>query len=140
MDTVRLLRTSSGQQGTFGVLVADDFECCSLELPWRNNQVNISCIPPGRYEAQFIVSSTYGPSYWLRGVPSRTEILIHSGNLAGDEQYGWKTHSAGCVLVGERKGVLGDQNAVLLSRKALRGFIDGAMDREDFNLDVEEMF
>lgn len=140
MDTVRLLRTSTGKQGTFGVLIADDFECCTCELPWRNNTNNISCIPPGTYDAQFIVSNHYGPCYWIRGVPSRTEILIHTGNLAGDTEYGWKTHSAGCILVGERRGVLGDQEAVLLSRKTLRRFVDRVMEREDFQLEIKELF
>ena len=139
-DVVRLLRTKTGEQGTFGVIVAGDFECCSLELPWHDNRNCISCIPTGTYEAQFIVSSTYGPCYWIRGVPGRSEILIHTGNLAGDESEGWKSHSAGCVLIGERRGVLGDQEAVLLSRKTLRRFTDQVMDREDFQLEVQEMY
>ena len=140
MDTLRLLRTTTGEQGTFGVLIADDWECCSLELPWKDNQVSISCIPTGTYQAQFITSPTYGPCYWLRDVPGRSEILIHTGNLAGDEEMGWKSHSAGCALLGERRGVLGDQEAVLLSRKALRRFVDRVMNRKDFQLEVQEMF
>jgi len=140
MDTVRLLRTSTDVQGTFGVLVVEDFECCSLELPWRDNENNISCISTGTYTAQFIISSHYGPCYWVQGVPGRSEILIHTGNLAGDESEGWESHSAGCVLVGERRGVLGDQKAVLLSRKTLRRFIDRVMGREDFQLEIKELY
>jgi len=140
MDTVRLRRITTGEQGTFGVLIADEWECCTLELPWRNNENNISCIPPGTYSAIFIKSSTYGPCYWIQDVPSRSEILIHTGNLAGDVSEGWKTHSAGCVLIGERRGVLGDQEAVLLSRKTLRGLVDQVMAREGFKLEIEEMY
>lgn len=140
MDMARLLRTDTDKQGTFGVLIFENWQCCTLELPWRNNQVNISCIPEGKYTAQFIVSSHYGPCYWIRNVSSRSEILIHTGNLAGDEEYGWKTHSAGCILVGERRGVLGGQEAVLLSRKTLRRFIDRIMNRENFELEIKEMY
>lgn len=142
MDRVRLLRIETGKQGTFGILIVGDWTwaCWTLELPWRNNQTNISCIPEGNYAATFIKSPTFGPCYWIREVPSRTEILIHTGNLAGDEEYGWKTHSAGCILVGERRGVLGGQEAVLLSRKTLRRFIDRIMGWEDFELEIKEMF
>jgi len=140
MDPIRLLRTSTGTQGTSGVLVAEDFECCTLELPWHDNEINISCIPTGTYTAQFIVSNHYGPCYWIRGVPGRSEILIHTGNLAGDENEGWKSHSAGCILVGERRGALGGQKAVLLSRKTLRRFVDRIMGREDFQLTIKEFY
>ena len=140
MELVQLLRTRSGDQGTFGIISAPDFECCAAELPWRDNQNSISCIPTGTYFCEFIHSSTYGPCYWVHNVPGRSEILIHTGNLAGDESKGWKSHSAGCVLLGDRFGVLGGQEAVLLSRKTLRRFVDRVMDRKNFNLEVKEMF
>lgn len=137
---VKLLRTSTGSQGTFGVLITRHYECYTLELPWHDNRNSISCIPVGVYDAQFIISSKYGPAYWIRKVPDRSEILIHSGNFAGDRSEGWETHSLGCIMLGESKGVLGSQKAILLSRKALRQFIDREMERDDFKLEVKEMY
>jgi len=115
--TVRLLRTSTSDQGTLGVLVLPDgWECRTIELPWRGNQQNISCIPDGTYDVDWIRSNTFGPSFWVRGVPGRTGILIHSGNLAGDRQQGYRTHSYGCILPGKYPGRLDGQRAVLVSR------------------------
>ena len=140
MELLTLMRTRTGEQGTFGVLSAPNFECCVAELPWRDNENNISCIPTGTYLCQFIHSSTYGPCYWLRDVPGRSEILIHTGNFAGDESRGWITHSAGCLLLGERFGAFKGQEAVLLSRKTLRCFVDKVMQRKNFNLEIKEMY
>ena len=140
MESVQILRTRTGEQGTFGVLTAGGFECCTCELPWKDNLNYYSCIPAGRYPAVFIHSSTYGPCYWLKEVEGRSEILAHTGNLAGDVNKGWETHSAGCVLFGESFGVLGQQDAVLLSRKTLRHFVDKVMQRENFIMDIQEMY
>ena len=140
METVQLLRTRTGPQGTFGVISTGDWECCTAELPWKDNQNRISCIPPGQYTAIYIKSSSYGACYWLQEVPGRTEILIHSGNFAGDKSKGWVAHSAGCILLGDRFGVLGDQEAVLLSRKTIRKFVSDVMACNNFILDIQEMF
>lgn len=64
----------------------------SLELPWRENQRNVSCIPPGRYEACYYESPTLGKSVRLMNVPNRFGILIHSGNTTKDTR--------GCILLG----------------------------------------
>lgn len=68
------------------------FECKTLELPWKDNQRRISCIPEGHYEAQKHISPNFGKSVWIKGVPNRTEILIHKGNFYTD--------ILGCVLLG----------------------------------------
>lgn len=139
METHKLIRPSTSDQGTKGVLIIDDWECCTLELPWKYNECCLSCIPDGEYVCQFIRSSRYGKCYWVRNVKNRSEILIHYGNLAGDEEEGWKTHSAGCILVGEHFGVLGNQLAVLKSRKTLRRLILRT-DEEDFKLIIKSVY
>jgi len=64
----------------------------TVERPWLNNQVRISCIPIGEYRCE--------PSYYHRGgykavavtqVPGRTQIKFHIGN--------WPRNSQGCILV-----------------------------------------
>ncbi len=55
----------------------------AIELPWRDNQRWISCIPPGDYPAKAIKRASRPNEYaiWLPDVPSRSGILIHSGNF-----------------------------------------------------------
>lgn len=120
---VEILRFQSGPQGTFGVLAASGFGCYTLELPWKDNQVNVSCIPPGEYQAVWNYSPTFERMlYLLQDVPGRTGIRIHPGNRAGDTAEGFVSDSAGCILLGSRRGALGGQKAVLDSRGTVADF------------------
>jgi hypothetical protein len=63
-----------------------------IELPWKENQKNISRIPRGIYVWQKIQRSSNGQNaIWIRDVPNRSEILIHQGTKP--------EHSKGCVVV-----------------------------------------
>lgn len=68
------------------------FNCVTLELPFRNNERNISSIPEGVYKCVLRRSQKYGLHYHLLDVQGRTLILIHNGN--------YYTHTRGCVLIG----------------------------------------
>jgi hypothetical protein len=139
METVNLFRLKRSDQGTEGLLVYGDFECKTLELPWRDNQPQISCIPAGTYDVEIRLSNKYGRIYWVRKVPNRTYILIHSGNYAGDESKGFKTHVMGCILLGKTMGFLGGQRAVLNSRITVRAFME-ELNYEPFQLRIQEAF
>jgi hypothetical protein len=122
-DLVATLQREPGDdQGTPGVLVASGLAWNTLELPWRQNRRKLSCVPAGRYRCVWVRSPRFGWVYHVTGVPERTAILIHGGNLAGDATAGWKTHVQGCILLGERRGRLGGQRAVLVSQPAVRRF------------------
>lgn len=136
---VQLFRLQRSDQGTQGLLVAGDFECKTLELPWRENQKQISCIPAGEYDVEIRLSNKYGRVYWVRHVPNRTYILIHSGNYAGDKSKGFKSHVMGCILLGKKSGFLGGQVAVLNSRITVREFVEH-MDYDPFRLRIQEAF
>lgn len=136
---VDLYRLRRSDQGTEGTLVAGDFSCRTLELPWRENQRQISCIPAGEYDVEIRLSNKYGRVYWVRHVPNRTYILIHSGNYAGDKSKGFKSHVMGCILLGKKRGFLGGQVAVLNSRITVREFVEH-MDYEPFKLRIQENF
>lgn len=136
---VEIFRLKRSDQGTEGLLVSEDFNCRTLELPWRNNQRQISCIPPGIYDVEIRLSNKYGRVYWVRRVPDRTYILIHSGNYGGDKSKGYKTHIMGCILLGKKAGRLGGQVAVLNSRIAVRNFME-EMEYEPFKLRIQEAF
>lgn len=120
---IYLIRFSSDDQGTKGILIAPGFTCCTLELPWKENKCNISCIPESIYNAYIRWSNRFGTTYYLKDVPGRSFILIHKGNLAGDKTKGFKTDVEGCILLGNRFGLLNNQLAVLNSRITFDNFM-----------------
>ena len=137
---VQLYRLKRSDQGTMGMLVTPEgFKCYTLELPWRDNQKQISCIPSGEYNVEIRLSNKYGRVYWVRNVPNRTYILIHSGNYAGDVSKGFKSHVMGCILLGKSNGFLGGQVAVLNSRITVRAFME-ELNYEPFMLKIQETF
>jgi hypothetical protein len=94
------------EDGVLGTLFVDGVEICStLELPWRDNQDNISCIPNGFYDLKKITSPHFGTVYEIVDVKDRDDILIHSGNNVED--------TLGCILVAEKWGTLHKRNAIL---------------------------
>lgn len=118
-----LTREPDDDQGTFGQLrLPDGTEYCTLELPWRGNATGASCIPPGTYQVAMRNSPKFGQIYEVQNVPGRTAILIHSGNVAGDEAKGYNSHVEGCILLGLSKGKVGGQKAVQQSRAAITQF------------------
>ena len=82
-----LIRIEHTDQGTWGVLAFGQHHCRSLELPWRDNRRQVSCIPPGIYRCGMVGSPRFGRVYQVHDVPGRSAILIHAANLAGDVQY-----------------------------------------------------
>lgn len=139
MKRVNIYRMRRSDQGTEGLLISDDFTCRTLELPWKDNRPNISCIPTGNYEVEIRISNKYGRIYWVRNVENRSYILLHSGNYGGDKSKGFKTHIMGCILLGKKSGFLGGQIAVLNSRVAVRQFME-FMEYDKFKLKIQEAF
>ena len=129
---VYLYRQEMSDEGTFGVLSLPSlgFSTYTCELPWRDNQTSISCIPPGKYVALPHLSNTFGRVYWLQDVPGRTYIYIHPGNVGGDEAKGFESHTEGCILLGRKRGVLWGQKAVLTSRPAVHSFLSATDEAE----------
>lgn len=82
--------------GQLHVFDGDDkvYECLTLELPWKNNQRRVSCIPLGEYEVIEHTSPKFGKCFWVQDVPGRSEILIHKGNFYTD--------ILGCILPGKK--------------------------------------
>lgn len=70
------------------------FECKTIELEWKNNETNVSCIPAGFYNIQFEHSPRFREHLWeLKGVPGRSEAKIHVAN--------YYTQIQGCIAVGD---------------------------------------
>lgn len=134
-----LYRLARSDQGTQGILNFHEYHVHTLELPWRDNQANISCIPRGEYECTARVSPKFGLVYWVKDVLGRNYILIHPGNWAGDVEKKYKTHTNGCILLGLDQGTLQGQIAVLNSRLAVTKFMR-EFDKQDFTLKIFEKF
>ena len=114
-----LKRGFSNSKVTLGMLQVPGLNTpiYTLEEPWKDNQRNISCIPPGVYRCTPHNGRKFKGVWRLEGVPNRTAILIHAGNTTRDIE--------GCILVGlshgnlRPRGVIERLRAVLSSRKAL---------------------
>jgi hypothetical protein len=133
-----LLRGPSTDHGTPGVLLREDGSriAYTLELPWRGNRRMRSSIPPGSYPARYVVTEKRPAGvYLLEGVPGRSSILIHSGNVAGDVEKGLESDVLGCILLGRTRGTRRGQRAVLLSKPAVAAFV-AEMKRKPFTVEV----
>lgn len=62
--------------------------CKTIELPWKQNRKQISCIPEGIYSIRFRVSKKFSRHIELLQVPGRSLILIHPANHALKELRG----------------------------------------------------
>jgi len=136
MRKVYLDRGPSTEQGTPGVVQvpSERFACFSIELPWKDNAPGLSCIPAGEYICERYFSRAFHEHlYRVCDVAGRSGVAIHTGNVAGDKEAGYKTHSLGCILFGRKEGILWEQKAVLASRLAVGKFFR-LMCRETFKL------
>ena len=86
MNRIEIYRKSDNRVQTIGEgQVVNElggvlFQFKTLELPWKDNERRVSCIPPGTYEIIKHTSPKFGECWWLQDVPGRSEILIHAAN------------------------------------------------------------
>lgn len=85
---ILLMRTYHAA-GVNGVLLLEGTELCkTIELPWKNNQPRVSCIPEGRYRLRRRQSPRFREHFEVMDVKDRKYILFHAGNDAGKELRG----------------------------------------------------
>ena len=128
---VSLNRWDFFDEQTIGSLMMDgEIFCYTLELPWRENRRNISCIPIGDYEVSRRTSEKYGEHFHILDVPDRSYILIHSGNFHNQIR--------GCVLVGEELADINKDGLpdVTNSKKTMKMLLDRLP--ETFTLRIRE--
>lgn len=136
MRIVKIERFESTDHGTFGRIEFEGHSFYTLELPWRDNRNDISCIPSGQYVCRITKSPRFKRDmYLVEGVQGRFGIRIHSANLAGDTTKGLRSHLNGCIAIGESRGTMGRQKALLQSQPAVRKF-EELLDRKPFILEV----
>lgn len=132
---VEIIRSVGDNNETLGILNASNngakFSCKTIELPWKQNQNNISCIPTGTYEVKWTFSlRLLRYTYEIQGVKDRTGIRIHPANFFFDLK--------GCIALGNNMidlngdGVLDITN----SKLTLKAFED-FMNRKSFTLKIQ---
>lgn len=89
MDTIKIIRTGSEGNATFGKLFVNGQQ---IGVTLENYSKKIHA---GTYPAEFYNSPQFGRVILLKNVVGRTYIEIHAGNYATDTK--------GCILVGSRK-------------------------------------
>ena len=149
--TAILKRDPSTDEGTHGILTvmntASNAELVlqTIELPWKDNAHNVSCIPTGQYTCKYTATGKTigGENHWylLSDTGPRAGILMHIGNFAGDVSNGYRTDSEGCILLGMSRGKLsvgehGIQDAVLSSTAACHALI-AFTGKADITLDIQ---
>ena len=105
-----LIRDTFTDKSTLGKLYFDgEFYGHTLELPWKDNEKRVSCIPKGVYEVKkrHTEESKYKYEHLhILDVENRELILMHVGN--------YPKNSKGCILLGNTRAL----NFVGESRKA----------------------
>ena len=92
-----LIRDMFTDKSTIGELFVNGERFCdTLELPYKDNQRSISCVPEGQYKVRLRYPRESGTRDYLhllvQDVPDRSYILVHIGNKSSDTR--------GCILVG----------------------------------------
>lgn len=135
MPKALLIRGPSTPQGTFGELWVGKVRFLTGELPWNKNEPFSSCIPAGKYTADFVFSPKFKRNtYLLYGVAERTDIRIHPANLVGDGNR-YRAEVEGCIALGRFIGEMNGQRAVMRSRQAVEHF-EQMMGGKPFELEI----
>ena len=136
-----IIRGPSGPAGTFGFMLDENNVgiLVTLELPWLNNQHNVSCIAPGTYTCKRIDSPDQrketpdnGDRFVITGVTDREDAELHVGNTMKD--------SKGCVLLAMYFGKMYDGTpAILSSREGFQKFMTLLSGLDEFTLKIMEV-
>ncbi|HNP32579.1 MAG TPA: DUF5675 family protein [Flavobacterium sp.] len=86
---VILLTRTYFPEGTNGKLECEGkLICYTIELPWKNNETKVSCIPEGKYFIRKRFSKKFQWHLELIEVKNRSLILFHPANNALKELNG----------------------------------------------------
>ena len=100
MKEVFISRTYPNTEQSLGALSTEGFSCKTIELPWKQNKNNISCIPPGTYLCKWTKSPRMSKekgfdvfTYEVMDVVRRAGIRIHPAN--------YSRQLLGCIALGD---------------------------------------
>lgn len=112
--------------GTYGQLEGLQ----TLERPWVNNEVNISCVPEGKYICKRVDSPKHGITFEVTDVKGRTYINIHIAN---------EVHELlGCIALGTILNRTSESVKLVNSRIAFERFMNNLSGKNQFELEIKE--
>ena len=96
-NDINVYRVNKTDRETIGFLTCNinnqSIKLRTLELPWKDNKEDVSCIPTGTYKYKKWFSPHFNRTVLrLENVPNRTNILIHPANYVSELR--------GCIAVG----------------------------------------
>ena len=127
-----LVRISKLPDAILGVLCFDETaRLVTLELPYRNNATDISCIPAGNYKCKPVDSPKFGKTWQVLNVPKREHILFHRGNTHKD------TH--GCILIGQKFGTESGTATIIHSTLGMETMMRYLQTEQEVDLTIQEI-
>lgn len=130
---LELIRLEESLWGTFGVLkINKRVFCVTLEPSDQENLPNRSSIPTQQYRCRLHKSPRFGTTYRVEGVPGRSQILFHPGNLISDTE--------GCILLAQHFGKIRGERGVLNSGATFRQFLAAVSGHDELHLTVREVY
>ena len=132
IDYLRIVRYCEIEDGMFGVMTynSEPFSMC-LEPNDRGNGKN-SCIPVGVYICKRHSGTKYKDAWCITGVPGRSFILFHIGNIEDD--------SLGCILLGSSLGSLKKKMSITQSGNTFRKFMKISRKSTELHLTISKCF
>lgn len=109
------------------VFINGEYFCFSIEDASRTTKIKgETCIPLGIYPLAARFSPRFSKAYnhdmiWVQNVPGFELILIHWGNTISDTE--------GCLIIGDKIGVVNQKDAVLNSRATYLKFYAKVIDQ-----------
>jgi len=131
---IEITRTFSDSNQNTGILEAYNnsakFTCKTLELAWKNNLPNVSCIPKGTYKVRWTFSPRFlRYTYEIQGVPGRSGIRIHPAN------YFYQLN--GCIALGNNLvDINGDGKLDTVNSKITVTAFEQFMNKKEFTLKI----
>ena len=78
-----ILKRNYFPDGTNGTLECEGKTICNtIELPWKNNERRVSCVPEGKYFLEKRYSTKFKWHIEVKNVANRSSILFHPANNA----------------------------------------------------------
>lgn len=135
------LQRFSQDKVTFGKLkiewLPEHKDIYTIELPWKDNQHDISCIPAGIYRVIRFNSPAHGMVWKLLGTEPRQDVEMHSGNFACFVKLPGSSHDTdtkGCIL----PGMALDEGVPMVQRsKEAMSYLYTLIGDDDFMLEVK---
>lgn len=116
-------------KNTIGRLWFDGKVVYTLELPWRDNLPNISCIPEGIYEVERTWSPAFKKNLWLiKDVKGRSGIRIHAANYIRELR--------GCIAPGMEAFDIDDDGIIDVSKSGVALEYMNKYIPDKFNLEI----